>query len=83
MFQQQLAGFGGCGSASVTYQQVLAQLNFQQTHLTAQGRLGNAQDLRCPGKAAQFGHAHKVFELFEVHICPFRSYRKIGYSILF
>jgi hypothetical protein len=70
MLQQQLAGLGGHGAAAVAHQQVLAQFHLQQAHLAAQRRLGNVQCNRGPGEAAQLGHAHKVFELLEIHAPP-------------
>jgi hypothetical protein len=57
----------GTGAAPVAHQQVLAQLDLQQAHLAAQGGLGNVQHDGSPGEAAQLCHAHKVFDLFEVH----------------
>ena len=67
MFQQQLAGFGGRGAASVAHQQVLAQFHLQQAHLAAQRGLGDVERNRGPREAAEFGHAHEVFKLLEVH----------------
>jgi hypothetical protein len=67
MLQQQLARLGGRGTPAIAHQQVLAQLHLQQAHLAAQGGLGNVQHHRSPGKATQLGHAHKVFDLLEVH----------------
>jgi hypothetical protein len=67
MGQQQLPGLGGHGAAAVTCQQVLPQLHLQQTHLAAQRGLGNVQRNGGAGEAAHFGHAHKVFQLLQVH----------------
>ena len=86
VFQQQLAGLGWGGAAAVAHQQVLPKLDLQQAHLSAQCRLGHVQGLRGAGEAAQLGHAHKVFQLFEVHSRPLGfilSYPQTGYADLF
>ena len=67
VLQQQLAGFGGGGAAAVADQQVLPQLDFQQPHLTREGGLRHVQRQRGLGETAQFGHAHEVFELLQIH----------------
>ena len=71
MFQQQLAAFGQLHAPAIALQQVLMQLDLQQSHLPAQSRLGNAQCHRGPGKAAQFSHPHKISDLPQVHEWPF------------
>jgi hypothetical protein len=67
MFEQYLPGFGGGGAAPIPYQQVLPQFDFEQAHLSAKGRLGYVECHGGAGKTAHFGHAHKIFKLFEVH----------------
>jgi len=67
MLEQQLAGFRRNGAAPIAGQQVLAQLHFQQADLAAQRRLGNVQRNGGAREAAEFGHAHEIFKLLEVH----------------
>jgi hypothetical protein len=45
----------------------LVQLDFELTHMAAQQGLWHVQGLRGFGEAAQLGHAHKGFDLFEFH----------------
>ena len=68
MLQQQLAGLGQHHAPAVAAQKGLAQLHFQLPHLPAQQGLGHAQGHGGAGEAAQLGHAHKGFDLTQVHL---------------
>jgi hypothetical protein len=67
VFEQQLAGLGGRGAAPVAHQQGLAQFHLQQPHLARERGLGHVERDGRAGEAAEFGHAHKVFELLQIH----------------
>ena len=67
MFKQQLSGLGGRRAAAVAREQGLVQSDFQQPHLAAEHGLGCVQGGGGTGKAAEFGYAHKVFKLLEIH----------------
>ena len=45
--------------------------HFQQSHLSAEHGLAGVQRGSGTRKAAEFGYAHKVFELLEIHRSPF------------
>ena len=70
MCQQQTAGLGGNSAPAITCKQVLPQLHLQQSHLPTQGRLGYTQGDSGARKAAEFGHADKIFQLFQIHTEP-------------
>ena len=67
MLQQQLPGFGGRCAASVAREQGLVQFHLQHAHLAAEHGLGGVERSGGAGKAAEFGHADKVFQLFKFH----------------
>ncbi|RYY63855.1 MAG: hypothetical protein EOO24_57030, partial [Comamonadaceae bacterium] len=81
VLEQHLARFGGHGTAAVAHQQGLAQLDLQQPHLPAEGRLGHLQLGGGAGETAQLGHADEVLELAEVHARSVVS--SLSYSGLF
>ena len=67
MFDKALAGIGHADAAAIAIQQILFQLDLKQADLAAQGWLGNRQQCRRFGEAAQFGDMQEIIELFDIH----------------
>ena len=67
VFEHDGARLGQADAAPVANEQVLVQLNLKLAHMSAQQRLRHAEGCRSFGETAQFGHAHKRFDLLEFH----------------
>jgi hypothetical protein len=67
MFEQPPPNLGELHAAAVAEKQGLAKLDFKRAHLTAQGRLRNAQDECCLAETAVLGHSHEVLKLVQIH----------------
>jgi hypothetical protein len=67
VLKQQFARIGEHHTAPRALQQGDVQIDLQLPNLPAQGRLHGAQDQSGLAEAADLSHAHKGFELLEVH----------------
>lgn len=67
MFQEAQAGLGRLGATAIAVEQMLAQFQFQQAHLAAQGRLGHVQHFGGAREAASLGHTHEILDLLQIH----------------
>ena len=70
VLEQAGAGIGEHNAAPVAVEEILAQLDFQLTHLAAQGRLHHGEIRGGARKAAEFRDVAKIFELFQIHVPP-------------
>jgi hypothetical protein len=67
MIVELLSLLGGGHASCVTYEELHAKLAFEALDLLTEGRLRNAQYLRCARKVSGFCDLNEVFELAQIH----------------
>ncbi len=69
MVKQAFPRLGQHHAAAGAREQGNVQIGLQQPHLPGQCGLGNIQDQGGLAEAPEFGNAHEIFQLLQVHRC--------------